>query len=321
MSVERSKNKIQILKDRSYMLKKVRDYFFDNNVVEVDCPILLKTCAIDRYIDVIEADLGNNSRGYLHTSPEYVMKRILSYYPLKNIYYLGHVFRQEEVGAYHNPEFTMIEWYRTDVAYEKFIEEIMDVIKLFLGNIKYESMSYRDAFKRFLKIDYLNTSEDVLCNLIKNKIDITDEINKDDKTDLLQIIMSHLIEPLLGDGKITIIYDFPKEQAALSKLKMKEDNEMVGERFEFYFKGIELANGYHELTDHNEQKKRLIMENDRRKEMNKIQYPIDEKFIEALQSKTMGDCHGVSVGFDRLMMLKHDKQMIDDVLILSWNNI
>ena len=312
---------MQMLKDRAYMLKKVRDYFFEKNVLEVDCPILLKTCTIDRYIDVIQADLGNKKIGFLHTSPEYVMKRLLSYYPIKNIYYLGHVFRQDEVGSYHNPEFTMIEWYRTDITYATFIEEIIAIIKLFLGDVKYEAISYRDLFKIFLKIDYLTISNESLFKLIKEKITITDEIDKDDKTDLLQISMSHLIEPLLDDDKITIVYDFPKEQAALSQLKTKKDNEVVGERFEFYFNGLELANGYHELTDHAEQKKRLIAENNKRKDMNKRTYPIDEKFIEALSTQKMGDCYGVSVGFDRLMMLKHDSKKIDDVLILSWNNI
>jgi elongation factor P--(R)-beta-lysine ligase len=311
--------KISTLQSRALMLEKVRSFFAKRNVFEVDPPLLSPYPALDLHIEPMEVamdtaeDFSQGKKGYLHTSPEYMMKKLLSE-GMKDIYFLGHVFRKEEIGAFHFPEFTMIEWYRYGLSYEKFLEEILDLFQLFLGKRLKEKMSYKQAFLRFLSLDpYRASKEDLLHKALKEKIPLP-EIALD-KDLLLQILMSDLIEPKFDKEKIIILDEFPASQAALAEITTDQEGDLVGQRFEFYSGGIELGNGYHELQDAREQEKRFLETNENRKAIGKKALPIDQDLLKALK-RGIGNCFGVAVGFDRLFMLKEKKKNIHDVMIL-----
>lgn len=303
-----------ILIDRANCFARVRDYFAKKNVLEVDCPSLVRCPPIDNNIDVMEVFYSESEMGYLHTSPEYAMKRLISY-GMKDIYHIGHVFRKGDLGSKHSPEFTMIEWYRIGVDYRSFILETCDLIHLFLGELPISFLSYREAFRKFAGIDpFTATKERCIQEIQKRKIDASFSLEEEELDTLLHLLLSHTIEDHLGQEELTVLFEFPSSQASLARTFTKEGAK-VAERFEIYFQGVELANGFHELADGEELRKRFENENVRRVDSGKKPYPIDEKFLDSL--KNLPDSCGVSVGFDRLMMLKHQKTSIHEVIPLS----
>ncbi len=266
------------------MLAAARAFFAEKNVMEVDVPILSKCASIDAHIDLIEAScLGK--KAFLHSSPEYGMKRLLAE-GSGDIYQISHVFRNDERGERHNPEFTMVEWYRCGFTFQEMIAETMAFVQLFLPDAAaFETLTYRQAFARYVGR-------------------LPDDLEERDR------LFAFEIEPHLQS---TILYGFPPEQAALAQL----DEEGMAARFELFYRGVELANGYHELTDLVEQEKRLDEANEARMKMGKQSYPIDTHFLEALKSG-IPNCCGVAVGFDRLMMLRAETSSLADVLSIAW---
>lgn len=312
-----SPHKIAILHDRALMLKKARDFFFERQVLEVDCPLITKYASVDTHIDLIPVKYLKKEIRYLHSSPEYGMKRLLSL-GMKDIYQLAHVFRDEDHGLKHNPEFMMAEWYRLNFTLDKMIEETNDFIKLFLGDLKTSKISYREAFLKYTGLDYLNLSEENLLNYLdQSNIPYYPSIIDEGKDAILNLIMGTQIEKELGKDKIETLYHYPSTQAALAKT-LKINDELVAERFEIYYKGIELCNGYHELVEVKEQRSRFLQANAERKSLHKNELPIDEHFLKALE-KGIPDCCGVAVGFDRLMMLRHGTNSIKDVIAFGWD--
>ncbi len=309
--------KLNTLHDRALMLKKARDFFFERAVMEVDCPIITKYASIDTHIDLMLALYLKEETRYLHSSPEYGMKRLLSL-GSNDIYQLSHVFRDEDLGNKHNPEFMMAEWYRLNFTLDEMIEETNDFIKLFIGNLKTSRITYREAFLKYAEIDYLRiTKENLLNYLSENKIPFYPDIIHEGKDALLNLIMGLKIEKELGKDGIQTLYHYPASQAALAKtLQIK--GEVVAERFEIYYRGIELCNGYHELVDAKEQRNRFIKSNEERALLNKNELPVDEYFLKALE-EGLPDCCGVAVGFDRLMMLRQKADHIKDVIPFGWD--
>lgn len=307
-------SKITILQDRAQMLSSVRSFFSQRKVLEVDCPSLTLAAPVDRHIDVMAVTLKNGSKRYLHSSAEYGMKRLLSQ-GIGDIYQLSHVFREGEQGHLHNPEFTMIEWYRLNLSFKEFLDETVQLIHLFLPGMPYTIHSYRDIFKKFTQLDYLTSTSSELFDLITKHMTLSDQ--PWDKDALLNLIMTFIVEPNIGQNEITIVTDYPASQSALAKTYIKPDGESVAERFEFYHRGIELGNGYHELTDPDEQRRRFIESNTKRTASGKDALPLDELFIESLSS--LPPCYGVAVGFDRLLMLRHNSTNIRDVLPFHWD--
>ncbi len=245
------------------------------------------------------------------------MKRLLSE-GIGDIYYLGHVFRKNDLGRLHNPEFTMIEWYRTRVSFDAFIEEACELIRLFLGPLPTRCLSYRDAFRTYAGIDPF--SADFNGAKAAKELGISLSSNSSDWScdEWLHLFLSHSVEPNLGKEELLILCDYPPSQAALSRI-VEKDGFFVAERFEIYYRGIELSNGYHELTDVSEQRRRFEEENTARQKAGKKPHPIDERFLAAL-SKGLPDCCGVSIGFDRLMLLRCDLQSIHETLPFSWES-
>lgn len=262
-------NRVEILRDRAAQLAKARAFFAQRGVLEVDVPILSPFGSIDPYIDLVEARCRNQPV-FLHSSPEYGMKRLLAE-GLGDIYQMSHVFRDHENGERHTAEFMMVEWYRLGLDFQQMIQETVDFIRLFLDvPLSFEQVSYKNLFESY-----------------PASIEERDEI------------FGFKIEPLLGEHALTVVLDFPPEQAALSQIGANG----MAQRFEIFSKGIELANGYLELIEGEEQKKRLLMANQKRIELGKSSYPIDNHFLEAFD-QGIPECCGVAVGFDRLMMLR-----------------
>jgi lysyl-tRNA synthetase class 2 len=291
----------ELLTSRAEMLARCRAFFQDRGVMEVDCCALSPYAAIDSNIDVINAYVTPSELAYLHTSPEYAMKRLLSA-GIGDIYYLGHVFRQGEIGRIHNPEFTMAEWYRIGFTFDQMIQETCDFLSLFLGPLPVRKIGYREAFEQYVGIDY--TSLDQLQKAASN--------TSWDESTLRHYLLTHAIEPHFGQNELTILLDFPPDEAALART-IQKNGETVAERFEAYYQSIELCNGYHELPDGHELRRRFHEENDLRAKEGKAPYALDEAFLSALGSH-FPDCCGVSVGVDRAFLLQRKAKSLSEVL-------
>jgi lysyl-tRNA synthetase class 2 len=309
--------KLDRLKDRASLLQAARHFFAQRAILEVDCPILSSYASVDAHIDLIQAlYLGKEIR-FLHSSPEYGMKRLLVE-GMGDIYQLSHVFRDGEHSKKHQPEFMMAEWYRLGISLEAMIEETIEFIRLFLDNLPYNILSYREAFQHYAGFDYFTTTEqDLFHYLEKHNIPFYPTILEEGKDALLNLILGSQIEPQLGQEELCVLAFYPASQAALAR-KRWHGNEPVAERFEIYYQGIELANGYHELADALEQRERLMEANQMRMTLGKQPLPIDEHFLQALK-KGLPDCCGVAVGFDRLMMLRHRQTDLAPVISWDWN--
>ncbi len=274
------------------MFQIVRLFFDKRGVLEVDCPALSPYASIDPHIDVMQV----NGCGYLHTSPEYAMKRLLAE-GAPDIFQMSHVFRKEEKGSFHSPEFTMIEWYRLNLKEAEFQQETIDLISLFIGPSPLHKLSYHEAFLKFTGLDISSASPSDYLELAKrNGLDIGER----------NFLWGTLVEPHFTS--LTMIIDFPAEDAALAKVENG-----VAKRFEIYFRGVELANGYHELQDPVDQKRRLVQSEKERQKLGKPPLPRDLNFLQALE-KGLPECFGVAVGFDRLMMLRLNQSDITNVL-------
>lgn len=308
--------KIAILRDRGAMLARSRRFFSTRTITEVDCPLITASASVDAHIDLMPVLYTHNETRYLHSSPEYGMKRLIAQ-GMGDIFQLAHVFRDGEHSHKHNPEFTMAEWYRLGISFTDMINETLAFIRLFLGNLPARTLSYREAFRNYAKIDYHMASEAELLDLLHaHNIETYPELIKEGKDAILNMILGTIIEPHLGQDELFVLAYYPASQAALAQTQLHGD-ELVAERFEIYHQGIELANGYHELANAKEQRKRLEEANLHRKALGKNMLPIDEFFLTALE-QGLPDCCGVAVGFDRLMMLRHNSKCIADVIPFDW---
>lgn len=292
------------------MLHRARSFFFERNITEVDCCALVPRAPLDANIDVMSVAVTESQKGFLHTSPEISMKKLLAS-GSGDIYYLGHVFRKGEIGRRHNPEFTMAEWYRVGFGLDQMVQETCEFLFLFLGKLEVETLSYREAFLRYLEIDYTKISIDELKQLTQEE-----KTESWDRTTYIHFLLSHRIEPKLGKDKLTVLTDYPPHEAALAVVETKQ-GELVAQRFEIYHQGVELTNGYHELNDATELRLRFEKENKARVASGKEAYILDEKFFSALAH--LPPCCGVSVGFDRALMLQQKKQSLAEVLPFCWH--
>ncbi|WP_404409754.1 elongation factor P--(R)-beta-lysine ligase [Pseudidiomarina marina] len=306
---------LDILRQRAALFQTIRNFFQQRNVLEVDTPILGRFGVTDLHLENLETTLSffPNQRFQLQTSPEYAMKRLLAAYG-QSIYQLGKVFRDDEVGRFHNPEFTMLEWYRINFTMQDLINEAVTLLRDVLGAREVHQTTYQRLFQKYLNLDPLTASIAELENCLVNDERIADLVKREtDKDTLLQLAMSLVIEPQLKKSDITVVERFPASQAALAEL---DDDERVALRFEVYVGGIELANGYQELTHAAHQQLRFNHDNQLRKQFGKNMKPTDFRLLEALDAG-MPNCSGVALGFDRLLMLVTGVSDIRQVLPFS----
>lgn len=306
---------IENLKARASLLKTIRDFFYARNVMEVETPSLSQASVTDIHLasfstQFVGPGFAKGLPLYLQTSPEFAMKRLLAA-GAGAIFQLAKAFRNEEAGRHHNPEFTMLEWYRPGFNAAQLMDEIDDLMIAVVGSEKAERISYQQAFITHLACDPLTASIEELSLLAKQQgFDHIAE-QENDKDTLLQLLFCMCIEPKIGQQTPCFVYHFPASQAALAKLSA--DDNRVAERFELYFKGMELANGFDELTEADEQRQRFIDDNNKRKAQGLAEVTVDERFLAAL-SHGLPQCSGVALGVDRLLMLALNAKRISDVI-------
>jgi lysyl-tRNA synthetase class 2 len=319
---------IATLRKRAELIKTIRHFFEARDVLEVDTPVLSHSTITDVHLEAMSTlhtnpmD-GKKSKLWMQTSPEFAMKRLLCG-GSGCIYQICKSVRDDEVGKKHNPEFTMLEWYRVGFDMQALINEVDTLLQATLDTQEAHQMTYQQVFLKYLDLDPLNDSIVPLIDVCKQHgfENITDEIDSNNCSQididmLLQLLFSHCIEPNLGDVQPVVITHFPKSQAALAKLCPK--NRATALRFEVYFKGMELANGYEELQDADIQAQRMQDDNRVRSALGKEIKPIDTLFLDALQSG-LPMCSGVALGMDRLLMLKLESADIKEVISFSIDN-
>jgi len=285
--------KIENWKERQKLHCKVREFFLNRGLLEVDVPMLSTTCGTDPQLDYFETLTHEH---YLATSPEFFMKRLLSE-GFGDIFSLTHAFRKGETGARHNYEFNIAEWYRIGFSAEELQQEILDLVNCITGlKLPLKRTPWQVAFE-YVDMEKLKA---------EHKDWTLEEIE--------DYAMSAIIEPDLGKNCAEFIVDYPPKRAALAKIRKNSKGQEVACRFELYINGIELCNGYEELTDAKEQRKRFLEDIEQRKNMGKPIPKIDENFLTALE-KGMPECSGVALGLDRLYMLTLGKNDIGDVLL------
>jgi lysyl-tRNA synthetase class 2 len=303
-----------VMRRRAELYDCIRDYFRARGVLEVDTPHLGIATVTDPHIASVKADVGDGIR-YLQTSPEFAMKRLLAAYP-ESIYQLGKVFRREEQGRYHNPEFTMLEWYRPDFTLDQLIDEVATLVGPLLGIDKIRRRSYAAVFSAAVGLDPHRASTADLVSRAEPLVD--SGLDSDDRDLYLHLLFSHLVEPTLGRGCLEFIDNFPASQAALAVVENDTDGIVVARRFELFISGVELANGYLELTDAVEQRRRMQADLELRGTEGAELPPLDQRLLDAL-AHGMPPCAGVALGVDRLLMLMTGAASIDEVLAFDFS--
>ncbi|MBN3563883.1 EF-P lysine aminoacylase EpmA [Aliamphritea spongicola] len=306
---------IENLRRRAAIIAAIRAFFVGKDVLEVDTPVMSNAAVSDPYIDTIECRYqplvgGDVEMKYLQSSPEYAMKRLLAS-GSGPIYQISKAFRNGEVGRRHNPEFSMLEWYRPGFDHRQLMTEVAELLLPLLGLSEAVEYSYAQVFKTHLGIDPHSACVAELRTIAAEHIDSNYE--DDNRDNWLNLLMSHVIEPRLASEGAVFVYDYPASQAALAKVSEDAQGRAVAERFELFVHGVELANGYHELTDATEQARRFEADNRQRGEENLPQRPVDDLLIAALENG-MPDCAGVAVGIDRLVMQAIGTDNIADVI-------
>jgi len=297
------------IRQRAEALSLARSFFAKKNILEVDCIALTQAASIDVNIDLFAVSSPTHGTRFLFSSPEYQVKRMLSN-GSGDIFYLGHVWRHEEQGKNHSPEFLMAEWYRLGFSFSEMIEETIAFVELFTGQKPHTHLSYRQAFLNARALDPFTASDKELIDACPATY------SPSSRDEALNLLLALYVEPSFDPDAITVLYHYPASQAALSQ-HVLSDGHRVGERFELYCQGLELANGFHELTDAREQRRRFIEDNLLREQQGKEPYPIDEAFLQALE-KGLPDCCGVAVGVDRLLMIQHDHDQIKKTFAIDW---
>ncbi|MBW8192556.1 elongation factor P--(R)-beta-lysine ligase [Neiella marina] len=299
---------------RAQLLASIRRFFADRDVLEVETPVMSQAAVCDIHLQnfVTQFDSPQQAQQqalYLTTSPEFHMKRLLCA-GSGPIYQICKSFRNEEQGRFHNPEFTMLEWYRPDFDHHALMTEMAELMTLVIGADECDRMTYQQAFLTHLNVDPLIASLTELQQVAPASCaDLAH--HETDRDTLLQLLFSMAIEPRIGQQRPVFVYGFPASQAALAELNHNDPR--TADRFELYFRGIELANGFRELQDASEQRARFAADNHYRQQHGLPQAPVDELFLQALEAG-LPACSGVALGIDRLLMLQQDAAAISDVI-------
>jgi lysyl-tRNA synthetase class 2 len=329
------------LRERAALLARARGFFAARGVLEVDTPLLVNAPVSDVHIASATVELAAEPHRaerapgasgapplYLHTSPEYAMKRLLAA-GSGDIYQICHVVRGNERGRLHNPEFTLIEWYRSGFSLAALMDEVEALVRVLLGpaaaQLRSERLSYREAFARELALDPFAAADAPLLAAARrlgwqgeaahagsgDRARAGGTATGANRDELLEFLMGFGVGPGLGRGALAFVYGYPATQAALARLDPHDARTAL--RFELYCDGIELANGFHELQSAPEQRARFERDNEERRRAGLAAYPPDERLLAALAAG-LPDCAGVALGFDRTLMLAVGAAHIDEVL-------
>lgn len=306
---------LSMLRCRAKLLADIREFFAERQVLEVETPLLSHATVTDPHLHSFQThycldNIEQQQTLYLQTSPEFAMKRLLAV-GSGPIYQISKAFRnQGESGRYHNPEFSLLEWYQPGYDHHQLMDEVEALLKKLLACESAQRFSYAEIFQRYLQCDPHQLSLKHLKQLTLHLGLITENLDLNNSADYLNFLMSHIIEPQLPK-QLIFIYDYPITLAALAKVCC--NTTPVAERFEVYFHGIELANGFHELNDAHEQRLRFQNDLKTRTRHSYPRVPIDEYLLAAL-AHGLPDCAGVALGIDRLLMLIAEMNTLSDVI-------
>lgn len=311
---------LQTLKQRAFLMSIIREYFSGQDVLEVETPILSSAGNTDVNIDSFTSQIINSdyAKSYLRTSPEFPLKRLLCN-GIGDIFEIGKVFRKGETSITHNIEFTMLEWYRIGYDYNQLIQDVTQMFEFVLSAFKQSIpdtriLTYKESFKQYLSLDIDSISNTELNKTCMDYYYFGSELTIDEALDYL---FATQIQPKLDKKCLTFLTHYPKSQAALSQIN--PDDRTTALRFEVFYQGYELGNGYQELTDAKEQILRFNQDNAKRVANNQEQMVVDENLILAME-KGLPDCSGVAIGIDRLLMVLLDKKTIGEVLSFNAKN-
>lgn len=312
---------LDILKLRARMLADIRAFFFERGLLEVETPFLSAAATPDPAL----ASLATHYTGplyprgqtlYLHTSPEFPMKRLLAA-GSGSIYQICKVFRDGESGRLHNPEFTLIEWYRVGINHFALMDEVEALVRTALAGrvplAETQRLRYRQAFEQHAGLDpHTAGAADFARAARKHGIEPPASLDPHGEEDAWRdLLLTHVVEPQLGQGRLSFLYDYPASQASLARVRAGDPP--VAERFELYLQGVELANGFHELADAHEQRARFQRQLQARAAAGQTQMPMDENLLGALRHG-LPSCAGVALGFDRLVMLAAGVKSVQETL-------
>jgi lysyl-tRNA synthetase class 2 len=310
------------LRLRAQLYAAIREFFAERNVLEVETPLLSQAGNTDPNIASFSlrfsgrTDGGSRTR-WLRTSPEYPLKRLIAA-GLGDCYELGRVFRDGEAGGRHNPEFTMLEWYRVGWDHDRLIDEVATLVRRALALVGRDAtmqrISFRELYLQRLQLDPF-TADAATLRAALGDIDIDPHgLVRDDWLDLL---LTHRLQPSFEPDRLLVVYDYPASQCALARIRAEDPP--VAERFEVYLGPLELANGYHELADADEQRARFQRDVEARGERGIAAPPVDERLLSALRAG-LPDCAGVALGIDRLLMAMRGSDRIADVLAFPFGH-
>lgn len=302
------------LAQRAALLAATREFFAARGVLEVDTPLLVNAAVTDVNLRPVSLSLGERSL-FLQTSPEYAMKRLLAA-GVGDLYQLCKVVRGDERSRLHNPEFTMLEWYRLRFSMMRLIDEVGELLNALVTQVggvprRLRHLSYREAFRSTLEVDPLDATHEALMQLAMTQGLARASAHELGRDGLLDFLMGAVIGPTLGRGEWLALTHYPASQAALATLDPIDPR--VALRFEIYADGIELANGFEELADAREQRARFEADNAARRAQGLPTMPIDERLLAALAAG-LPACSGVALGFDRALMVAVGASRIDDVI-------
>lgn len=304
---------LKVIRQRAILYRDIRHFFAVRGVWEVDTPLLSSATLPESTIELVHTHYQGTKQLFLQPSPEAFMKRLLAA-GSGAIYQITHAFREAEEGHWHNPEFNLLEWYRPNFDQKRLIDEVIQLLHQVLGYQTTNYISYCTLFEQQTGLHPLHTSLAELQTYITQfNVHNAQALDRDT---CLQLIMCTHIEPQLE--KMTVVFDFLASQSVLARYK--PENPLLAERFEIYVKGLELANGFQELTDPIEQRQRFEQVLSKRRQLQQSTYPLDERFLTALHSG-LPECAGVAVGLDRLLALRVGASRIDEVLTFAIDRV
>ena len=301
----------ETLKLRAAMLQRLRDFFAERGFLEVDTPLLSRDTVIDVHLEPLAVDLCDRRRLYLQTSPEFAMKRLLAA-GAAAIYQITRAFRDEEVGDRHNIEFTIAEWYQAGQSMSEAMQLLSDLGEHLLGLGAAKRLTFAEAFQRHAGVDpHAASCDDLIASAREHGLLHENRPPHRQRDVWLAQLLTQLVEPQPGIAGPTILYDCPADQAALATVRPGPP--AVAERFELYVRGIELANGYHELRDASELRERNRVNNLQRRDAGRRVLPEDSRLLDAMEHG-LPQCCGVALGFDRLVMIAAGATTLDEVM-------
>jgi lysyl-tRNA synthetase class 2 len=309
---------VTVARQRAAMLERARRFFAARDVLEVETPALGRFTTSDPNIDSLRVEVRPGSHLFLQTSPEAYMKRLLANgYP--DIFSLGRVFRDGEAGQLHQPEFTMVEWYRHGFELGEIVDDALAFVASLLDRPVLqdaEQLEYTDAFRQHAGVDPLLATVDELAGVAAADAGLRESLG-DDRDAWLDLLLSTRIAPGFASDRLTVLRHFPASQAALARTCPADST--LADRFEVFFGAMELANGFVELRDLEEQRQRMLADLDKRRAADKQPVPLDEPLLAALESG-LPACAGVAVGLDRLLMIATGADDIRDVVTFAFDN-